>query len=58
MRVKKQNSHQDRLKDEKVNLFLKSLMAFLFILGAIVFSYPFIADSVNNFYDQLSINNY
>lgn len=58
MRVKKLNSHQDRLKDEKVNLLLKSLMAFLFVLGAIVFSYPFIADSVNNFYDQLSINNY
>lgn len=58
MPIKKSIANQDRLKDEKVNLALKGLMAILFISGALVFSYPFIADAVNNFYDQLSINQY
>ncbi|MGM8139100.1 class C sortase [Enterococcus italicus] len=44
--------------DEKVNLFLKILMAFLFILGAIIFFYPFVVDAANNYFDQQRINYY
>lgn len=41
-----------RQKSERTNLILKLLMALLFVTGAIIFSYPFVADAVNNFYDQ------
>lgn len=44
--------------DEKVNLFLKFLMAFLFVLGAIIFFYPFVVDAANNYFDQQRINYY
>ena len=33
-------------------------MALLFFVGAMVFSYPFIVDTINNFYDQRVIDNY
>lgn len=52
------NSRQQRLKEERFNLFLKSLMAILFVTGAIIFSYPFVADAINNFHDQLVIDQY
>ena len=32
-----------RLKNERINLILKLLMAILFTTGAIIFSYPFLA---------------
>lgn len=49
---------QEKLKNEKINLILKCLMILLFVSGAIVFSYPFVADAINNFHDQLVIDNY
>lgn len=39
-------------KEERLNLILKLLMALLFISGVMVFSYPFVVDSINNYYDQ------
>lgn len=42
-------------KNERVNLFLKLLMALLFMTGAIIFSYPFVVDAINNYYDQKMI---
>ena len=33
-------------------------MAILFFAGAMVFSYPFVVDTINNFYDQRVIDNY
>jgi sortase A len=42
-------------KDERINLILKLMMALLFILGVLVFSYPFVVDSINNYYDQKAI---
>lgn len=49
---KKKNS---RLKNERINLILKLAMAFLFLTGAIIFSYPFVADTINNYYDQKNL---
>lgn len=40
------------LKNERMNLLLKLLMAFLFLTGAVIFSYPFVVDAINNYYDQ------
>lgn len=39
-------------REELINLMIKIIMISMFSLGAIVFSYPFISDSINNFYDQ------
>ncbi len=39
-------------KNERINLFLKLLMATLFIIGAIIFSYPFVSNAINSYYDQ------
>ena len=52
------NLRREKLKNERINLILKCLMILLFISGAIVFSYPFVADAINNFHDQLVIDNY
>ncbi|HDT8183474.1 TPA: class C sortase, partial [Enterococcus faecalis] len=41
-----------RLKNERINLILKLLMAILFTTGAIICSYPFLANAVNSYYDQ------
>lgn len=49
---------REKLKNERINLLLKGLITFLFIAGAGVFSYPFVADAINNFHDQLVITNY
>lgn len=49
---------RENLKNERINLLLKGLITFLFIAGAGVFSYPFVADAINNFHDQLVITNY
>lgn len=49
---------REKLKNERINLLLKGLITFLFITGAGVFSYPFVADAINNFHDQLVITNY
>ena len=50
----KKNTHS-RLKDERINLILKIVMAGLFLTGAIIFSYPFVSDAINNYYDQIRI---
>ncbi|KAF1301451.1 class C sortase [Candidatus Enterococcus willemsii] len=39
-------------KNERMNVCLKLLMAVLFLTGAAIFSYPFVADTINNYYDQ------
>lgn len=49
---------KDRLKSERINLVLKLVIVCLFLSGAVVFSYPFIANVINNFRDQLVIDNY
>ncbi len=49
---------RENLKNERINLLLKGLITFLFMAGAGVFSYPFVADAINNFHDQLVITNY
>ena len=41
-----------RQKNERINLILKLLMAILFTTGAIIFSYPFLSNAVNSYYDQ------
>ncbi|WP_242704028.1 hypothetical protein [Candidatus Enterococcus moelleringii] len=38
--------------DDKVNLGLKLTIAFMFILGFLIFMYPFVVDAVNNYVDQ------
>ena len=38
-----------RQKNERINLILKLLMAILFTTGAIIFSYPFLANAVNSY---------
>lgn len=43
------------LKNERINLLLKLLMALLFLTGAVTFSYPFVVDAINNYYDQKTI---
>ena len=53
--MKSENPDKQYLKNERINLILKLLMAILFIAGAVVFSYPFVSDAVNNYYDQKSI---
>ena len=42
-------------KQERINILLKCLMTGLFILGLGIFSYPFVADAINNFYDQIML---
>ncbi|MFD2729769.1 class C sortase [Enterococcus camelliae] len=45
-------------KDDKINFFLKFLMMTLFVVGAIIFFYPFVADALNNYLDQQRISYY
>lgn len=45
-------------KGDAINLLLKIVITVLFISGATVFSYPFMADTINSFRDQLVIDNY
>lgn len=56
--MKKVSHVEQKLKNEKINLCLKVLMALLFFIGAMVFSYPFVVDAINNFYDQRVIEHY
>ncbi|WP_159722116.1 class C sortase [Enterococcus sp. CSURQ0835] len=39
-------------RDDKINLGLRLLMALLFMMGFLIFMYPFVVDSINNFIDQ------
>ncbi|GCF94030.1 hypothetical protein NRIC_19210 [Enterococcus florum] len=39
-------------RTDKVNLGLKILMAVMFIIGFLIFMYPFVVDAVNNYVDQ------
>lgn len=43
---------KQRNRLELVDLILKLGMITLFTVGALIFSYPFISDSINNYYDQ------
>lgn len=45
-------------KEEKMNVSLKLLMAILFFMGALIFMYPFVVDSINNYADQKRIAYY
>ena len=45
-------------KDEKINMGLKFAMVILFLVGAAIFSYPFVVDSLNNYIDQQRIESY
>lgn len=45
----------ERHKNERINLLLKLVMAILFMMGAVIFSYPFVVDAINNYYDQKTI---
>lgn len=39
-------------KRDKIDLFLKLSIAVMFIAGFLIFMYPFVVDSINNFVDQ------
>ena len=45
----------ERQRNERINLLLKLVMAILFMTGAVIFSYPFVVDAINNYYDQKMI---
>lgn len=55
---KKKANKNKMSKDEKINLALKFTMVILFLVGAGVFSYPFVVDSLNNYIDQQRIEAY
>lgn len=55
---KKKSNKNKMTKDEKINLGLKFMMVILFLIGAAVFSYPFVVDSLNNYIDQQRIESY
>lgn len=44
--------------NKKVNFFLKLAMVVLFVLGSLVFMYPFVVDALNNYLDQQRINEF
>ncbi|MFC7056621.1 hypothetical protein ACFQOY_12790 [Enterococcus alcedinis] len=44
-----------KMKKEQMNVLLKVVMFVLFVTGAAVFSYPFISDAINNYYDQKNL---
>lgn len=45
----------DKQKRNRLNLFLKLVMALMFLAGFLVFIYPFVVDAVNNYVDQRRI---
>lgn len=47
---------RQRNRQELIDLLLKLGMIMLFTVGALIFSYPFISDSINNYYDQKMMN--
>lgn len=56
--MKKQKKQNKNLKNNKGNLLFKGIMLVLFLSGLITFSYPFLADAVNDIHDQLIIEKY
>ncbi|MFV0558568.1 MAG: class C sortase [Enterococcus sp.] len=52
------NKRNSLSKDEKINLLLKLFMAVMFLAGAIIFIYPFVVDSLNNYLDQQRMSYY
>lgn len=56
--MKKQKKQNKKPKNNKGNLLFKSIMLVLFLSGLITFSYPFLADAVNDIHDQLTIERY
>ncbi|USJ19922.1 class C sortase [Lactococcus formosensis] len=49
---------QKKPKNNKGNLLFKGILLVLFLSGLITFSYPFLADAVNDIHDQLTIEKY
>ena len=45
-------------KKGRANLLFKLIMLALFLLGLLTFSYPFLADAINDFHDQLTIEKF
>ncbi|MGO2892015.1 class C sortase [Enterococcus devriesei] len=45
----------DQRKKNKLNLFLKLVMALMFLMGFFIFIYPFVVDAINNYVDQQRI---
>ena len=43
--------HKPERRD-KIDLLLKLSIAMMFITGFLIFMYPFVVDSINNFVDQ------
>lgn len=56
--MKKQKKQNKKPKNNKGNLLFKGIMLVLFLSGLITFSYPFLADAVNDIHDQLTIEKY
>jgi sortase A len=54
----KQKKQNKKPKNNKGNLLFKGIMLALFLSGLITFSYPFLADAVNDIHDQLTIEKY
>ena len=42
----------------KISILLQLFMAVMFLTGAAVFTYPFLADALSNYLDQRRIENY
>lgn len=56
--MKKQKKQNKKPKNNKGNLLFKGILLVLFLSGLITFSYPFLADAVNDIHDQLTIEKY
>jgi LPXTG-site transpeptidase (sortase) family protein len=56
--MKKQKKQNKKPKNNKGNLLFKGIMLVLFLSGLMTFSYPFLADAVNDIHDQLTIEKY
>ena len=56
--MKKLDKNNKNVAKNKGNLFFKAVMLVLFLSGLITFSYPFLADAVNDIHDQLTIEKY
>ncbi|WP_165005514.1 class C sortase [Enterococcus sp. ZJ1668] len=51
-------NENNQIKRTKTTLLLKIFMAAMFLLGAAIFTYPFLADAINNYVDQRKIEQY
>lgn len=56
--MKKQKKQNKKPKNNKGNLLFRGILLVLFLSGLVTFSYPFLADAVNDIHDQMTIEKY